>query len=74
MASLLAHTFVSLCLDRKPKTKIVTNKLQNAKISLFVKELLFIFITTPWEKTQINPTTYYIYGNKKKMNPNFPLL
>jgi len=25
-------------------------------------------------KTQINPTTYCIYGSKKKTNPHLPLL
>jgi hypothetical protein len=25
-------------------------------------------------KTQINPSTYYTYGNKKKTNPHLPLL
>jgi len=42
------------------------SKLQNSEISSFVKELLFLFITTSWEKIQINPTTYFTYGNKKK--------
>jgi hypothetical protein len=50
------------------------SKLKNIKISSFVKELLFLFIIAPWKKTQINPTAYCIYSNKKKSNPNLPLL
>ncbi len=42
------------------------SKLKNTKISSFVKELLLLFIIALWEKTQINPTTYYTYGRKKK--------
>ncbi len=47
------------------------SKLQNSKISSFVKELLLLFITASWEKTQINPTTYSTYGNKKKRTQTF---
>jgi hypothetical protein len=36
--------------------------------------LLFLFIIAPWKKTQINPTACCIYSNKKKSNPNLPLL
>jgi hypothetical protein len=34
--------------------------------------LLLFFITALCEKTQINPTTYYTYGNKKKQTQTFP--
>ncbi len=47
------------------------SKLQNVEISSFVKELLFLFITALWEKMQINPTTYYTYGSKKKWTQTF---
>jgi hypothetical protein len=48
-----------------------TSLIHNIKISSFVKELLLLFITTLWEKTQINSTTYYTYGSKKKWTQNF---
>jgi hypothetical protein len=50
----------------------LASKLQNIEISSFVKELLLLFITTPQDKMQINPTNYYIYGSKKKTNPPPP--
>jgi hypothetical protein len=40
--------------------------LKNTEISSFVKDLLFLFIIALWEKMQINPTTYYTYGSRKK--------
>jgi len=59
----------------KPLDKLLVqqaSKFQNVEISSFVKELLFLFITASWEKTQINLTTYYTYGNKKKWTQTFP--
>ncbi len=51
---------------------LYSNLLHNIKISSFVKKLLLLFISTMWEKTQINSTTYCTYGRKKKWTQTFP--
>jgi hypothetical protein len=70
-----AQTFIYCNYGNKDRLLVQqANKPYNVEISTFVNELLLLFITASWEKTQINPTTYYTYANKKKTNPNLPLL
>ncbi len=54
----------------KPLDKLLVQQ-ANVEISLFVKELLLFFIIAPWEKTQINFTTYCIYTTRKNESKPF---
>jgi len=55
----------------KPLDRLLYSKQASSKMLKF-HLLSKIFITGPWKKTQINPTTYYTYGNKKKWTQTFP--
>jgi hypothetical protein len=48
-------------------TKIQGLWKEGSKTKKFIMKVVVI-------KTQINPITYSIYGNKKKTNPHLPLL
>jgi hypothetical protein len=56
---------VNVINDYHNNSRVVKGKVARPK--KFIMKVVVI-------KTQISPTTYYIYGNKEKTNPHLPLL